>query len=109
MNCRSLLRLAAVALVGASLSGCVFFEGPISRQMEKSPNFKDGYSDGCATASTQRANYRERTNMVRDETLFRTDKAYRAGWSAGYTGCRPVTGPQAPRSGPVADPQPGAY
>ena len=86
----------------------MFFEGPISRQMEHSPSFKDGYSDGCATASTKSANFNE-TNTVRDDSLFKTDKAYRAGWSAGYTGCRPIVGPDEPQNGPIADPYPGSH
>lgn len=87
------------------LTGCVFFEGPVSRQMERSPNFKAGYSDGCATASSQTANFRQHT-VVKDQALFQTDKAYRAGWSAGYTGCRPIEANQGPQSGPIPDPYP---
>ncbi len=109
MNRRALAALATLALLAQGLSACVFFEGPVSRQMEKSPNFKDGYSDGCQTASTTRASYRDKYNVVRDDTLFKTDKAYRAGWSAGYTGCRPSVGMPEPQSGPVADPQPGVH
>lgn len=109
MNRRTLAACATLVLLAQGLSACVFFEGPVSRAEEKSPNFKDGYSDGCATASTSRASYRERNNMVRDETLFKTDKAYRAGWSAGYTGCRPSFGMPEPQNGPVADPQPGVH
>jgi hypothetical protein len=101
----NLLRSALFAAALPALCGCIFFEGPISRQMEKSPNFKSGYSDGCATVSSKSANYREQTDF-RDQALFRTDKAYRAGWSAGYTGCRPVLGNEEPRNGPVADPYP---
>jgi len=101
----NLFRSALFAAALPALCGCIFFEGPISRQMEKSPNFKSGYSDGCATVSSKSANYREQTDF-RDQALFRTDKAYRAGWSAGYTGCRPVLGNEEPRNGPVADPYP---
>ena len=100
---RICLFLAVLPLVSA----CVFFEGPISRKMEKSPNFKSGYSDGCATASGGTANFREQPD-VRDLALFRTDKAYRAGWSAGYTACRqPNALAAAPdQRGPIADPYP---
>lgn len=108
MTVRTAARLAAIALVGVALSGCVVFESRADRELEKTPNFKDGYSDGCATASTKAANYNE-SNMVRDETLFKTDRAYRTGWSAGYSGCRPIVGPQQPENGPVADPSPGAH
>ena len=97
--------LAAFALVPL-LSACVFLEGPVSRQEEKSPNFKSGYDDGCATASTVSANMRKQSD-VRDMALFRTDKAYRAGWSAGYTACRPANERMTtPNEGPIADPYP---
>lgn len=106
LSMRSRLALLAFSVgVLPLLSACVFFEGPVSRQMEHSPNFKAGYSDGCATASSQTANYREH-NVVKDQALFQTDKAYKAGWSAGYTGCRPILGNEQPQNGPVADPYP---
>jgi hypothetical protein len=98
---RICLLLAALPV----LSGCIFFEGPVNRKLEKSPNFKAGYSDGCATVSGGTANFREHSD-VRDQALFRTDKAYRAGWSAGYTACRPVNAASTPQSGPIADPYP---
>lgn len=73
--------------------------------MQKSPSFKEGYSDGCATAGGQPANMRETTD-IRDKALAKTDKAYRAGWSAGYTACRPVNAVSTPQSGPIPDPYP---
>jgi len=106
MNARRLTnRFCLFLAVLPVLSACVFFEGPISRKMEKSPNFKAGYSDGCATVSGGTANFREQSD-VRDKALFSTDKAYRAGWSAGYTACRPVNAASTPQSGPIADPYP---
>lgn len=102
---RTLQRFLLLATALPLLSGCIFFQGSVSRQMQKSPNFKEGYSDGCATAGGQPANMRETTD-IRDRALFRTDKAYRAGWSAGYTACRPVNAPTSPQSGPIADPYP---
>jgi hypothetical protein len=102
-------RLGSLAFAIAALpflSGCVFFEGPVSRQMEKSPDFKAGYSDGCATSSSQSANYRREQTVVKDQALFKTDKAYRAGWSAGYTGCRPMTANDETKRGPIPDPYP---
>jgi hypothetical protein len=100
------MRLSTLALCAFALplvSGCIFFESSAYRQMEKSPNFKQGYSDGCGTVSSKSANFREQTDL-RDKALFQTDKAYRAGWSAGYTGCRPILGNEEPQNGPVADP-----
>jgi hypothetical protein len=98
-------RLALLALALPLLSGCIFFESPVTRQMQKSPNFKEGYSDGCATAGGQPANMRATTD-IRDKALFRSDKAYRAGWSAGFTACRPINAVSTPQSGPIPDPYP---
>jgi hypothetical protein len=95
----------ALIVVCPLLTGCIFFESAADRQMEKSANYKQGYSDGCATVSSKSANFREQ-NDYRDRALFRTDKAYRAGWSAGYTACRPALGYQEPQKGPIPDPYP---
>jgi hypothetical protein len=104
---RNLRFLAVILLASPLLAGCIFFEGSISRQMERSPSFKSGYSDGCSTVSSSSANYREEQKVYKDESAYKTDKAYRAGWSAGYVGCRPDLGQtEQPRSGPIADPYP---
>jgi hypothetical protein len=99
-------RLALLVLAAPLLTGCMIFESRADKQMEKSPNFKDGYSDGCATASGGSADMRDQAD-VRDKALFRSDKAYRMGWSAGYTACRQANGSNVPtQSGPIADPYP---
>ena len=108
MTLRAAFSLSLVLALSTALSGCVIFESRQDRALEKTAEFKDGYSDGCATASTKAANYAE-SNMVRDDTLFRTNRAYRQGWSAGYAGCRPIVGPPQPQNGPVADPTPGGH
>jgi len=99
-------RLGLIAFALPFVSGCVFFENPEDREIEKSPNFKSGYSDGCASANMVSANMREQSD-VRDQALFRSDRAYRTGWSAGYTACRPANlqMPE-PNQGPIADPYP---
>ena len=67
------------------LCGCIFFEGPAERAMRNDPNFKAGYSDGCASANARGTNYRGDT--VRDDAAYETSRPYRAGWSAGYSTC----------------------
>ena len=89
-----------------SLSACAIFESRASRALESTPNFKDGYDDGCATASTKSASYAAQGSMVRDQELFRTDKAYRTGWSSGYSACRPAFTSNEPQRGPIPDPNP---
>ena len=44
-----------------------------------SPAFKQGYTDGCASA---------RGSMRRDEARFRSDNDYMMGWSDGSSVCR---------------------
>jgi hypothetical protein len=77
-------RLLAVAL-SLALSGCIFFETPRQRAMRNDPNFKAGYSDGCASANARGTNYRG--DQVRDDAAYQSSAPYRAGWSAGLTNC----------------------
>src|SRR4051794_33696304 len=68
------------------LAGCGLFPNAQERAVQKSPNFRAGYSDGCAAASTTGANYRE--GAYRDEAMYKTSAAYRAGWGNGFSVCR---------------------
>jgi hypothetical protein len=43
------------------------------------PEFRAGYSDGCASVNAARR---------RDETRFKTDANYAQGWRDGYDACR---------------------
>ena len=103
-----LLRLGALAGL-VVLSGC---ESAADRALRKSPNFKAGYSDGCASAGTQGANPRD-TAPVRDEEAFRANKAYRAGWGTGFNACRSYQPsgnmPPPPGQGPIPDPYSRRY
>ena len=82
MNLKPLL---AVAL-SLSLTGCIFFETSRERAMRNDPNFKAGYSDGCASANAQGTDLR-RGDVVRDESAYAMNKPYRAGWAAGHAAC----------------------
>lgn len=96
-------RLAALALLLA-LPGCA---SRADRAMRNSPDFKAGYSDGCASASTQGANKRA-SDLVRDEAAYRTNRAYHAGWGTGFNACRSYQPsgnmPPPPGQGPIPDP-----
>jgi len=81
---RKISAAGALALAFA-LSGCIFFETPAERAMRNDPNFKAGYSDGCASGNARGTNYAG--DKVRDEAAYETSKPYRAGWSAGYSTC----------------------
>lgn len=83
---RHLLRLAGLALTGASalaLSACVTGEDAAG------PNYPAGFADGCRTAEAQQASFRSET--FRDKVLFDSDGSYRVGWRAGYLNCDRVT------------------
>src|SRR5271166_3241484 len=89
MNRKAAARLVALSLCLPGLSACALMEGPQNRAIERSPNFKDGYSDGCETANARSVNPNEE-NVYRDEALYRSDRAYKTGWGAGYTACAPA-------------------
>lgn len=96
-------RMAALAVLLA-LMGC---ESAADRAMKRTPDFRAGYSDGCASAGTQGANPRD-TAPMRDEAAYRTNRAYRTGWGTGFNGCRTYQPggnmPPPPGQGPIADP-----
>jgi hypothetical protein len=101
---RILPRFAALAMVLALL-GC---ESAADRALKRSPDFKAGYSDGCASAGTQGANMRD-TEPVRDEESYRSNRAYRTGWGTGFNACRSYQPsgnmPPLPGQGPIPDPR----
>jgi len=105
---RKSARIFVVAVAALSLAGCgIFFPSARQRAEKNSPGFKNGYSDGCASAAARGANYRE--PLVRDEAAYGSDKAYRAGWASGLTNCRTATtvNPATPGVGPIPDNNPG--
>jgi hypothetical protein len=85
MTGSNLLRASLACILAVSLSGCIFFETRAQRAMRSDPNFKVGYSDGCASANARGTSYVG--NQVRDDALFKTSQPYRAGWSNGYSVC----------------------
>lgn len=65
-----------------------------------SPDFKAGYSDGCASANTQGGANKREDSLIRDEAAYRGNKDYRSGWGRGYGACRATSAPSAPGGGP---------
>jgi hypothetical protein len=86
------MRRLLALLFAAALAGCVLFPGREDRALQKNPNFRQGYEDGCAAASTAGANPREQ-QPYRDEALYASDAAYRSGWGNGFSVCRGNTAP----------------
>ncbi len=76
---------ALAVLLSLTLAGCIFFETPRQRAMRNDPNFRAGYSDGCASANARGSNVRGDT--VRDDAAYAASQPYRAGWSAGFSSC----------------------
>lgn len=105
---RHVTRFALLTLLSA-LSAC---ESASDRALRKSPDFKAGYSDGCASAGTQGANMRD-TSPQRDEEAYRANPAYRTGWGTGFNACRGYQPsgnmPPPPGQGPIPDPNPHPF
>lgn len=85
-------RTILIVLFAAPLAGCMLFVGPEERALQKNPNFREGYEDGCAAAGGG-ANPREQP--YRDDALYNSDAAYRSGWNDGLSVCRSQTNPPA--------------
>jgi hypothetical protein len=98
-------RLSLVILSALLLTGCMFFETKQVRTLRHEPNFRAGYNDGCATATNEGANMR-RGDMIRDDALYETDKAYRVGWANGHSACTRLAPPNQ-STGVLPDANPG--
>jgi hypothetical protein len=92
------MRLAAVICL-LLLAGCT---SAADRATRNSPDFKAGYSDGCASAGLQGANPRD-TGLTRDDGAYRANPAYHSGWGEGFGACRAMAAPQS--TGPLAMPR----
>lgn len=94
-----------VLMLATLLGGCIFFESKAERNIRQQPNYRNGYDDGCASANAEGANMRH-GDIVRDTSLYETDKAYRVGWAQGHNACRRMA-PTGQSQGPLPDVQPG--
>ncbi|HWC62750.1 MAG TPA: hypothetical protein VG501_03945 [Rhizomicrobium sp.] len=72
--------------------------------MRNSPEYRAGYSDGCASANLEGANKRD-TGLNRDEAAYRNNPAYHSGWGAGFGACRAMSAPVSPAGDPLAMPR----
>jgi len=90
------------------LSACGLFPSAQERAEARTPDYKQGYSDGCAAANTTGVDPIK--SPYRDKQLYQTSHAYRAGWSSGFSTCRnPSTGttPESPLDNRLMNPSPG--
>jgi hypothetical protein len=102
---RASLLLFTLALL--STAGCAVFGNSEDRALQKNPNFREGYEDGCAAATNQGADLRDRP--VGDQQLLAKDEAYRKGWNTGFHTCRrsDLEPNAAPGDNPLKLPGPG--
>jgi hypothetical protein len=91
------LRCPLLAAILLTTAACSMFGNAEDEKVRHSPNFQQGYEDGCASANQQGADFRDR--QVKDPTLYKTDDAYRAGWSNGFSSCRTTTTPNGTQPG----------
>jgi hypothetical protein len=94
----ALIRGKTTAMRACVMILCLPLLGCASSAESRSPDFKAGYSDGCASANLQGADKRD-SSLTRDDAAYQTNKAYRAGWGSGLGACRRMDEPQTPASG----------
>jgi hypothetical protein len=89
-----------------STAACAVFSSA-DRAVQKDPNFREGYEDGCAAATSHGSDLRDRP--VGDQPRLAKDDAYRKGWNSGFQNCRrSELEPNAmPGDNPIAVPGPG--
>jgi hypothetical protein len=74
--------LAVVLFVG----GCAYFGG--GEPLEDA-SYQSGYGPGCNTGQQRQNQFSDYVD--RDETRYKDDRSYRAGWNAGFHACgRPL-------------------
>lgn len=74
-----------LACIGALLVGCAAAPGPESRPPQVnlggySETFKQGYAEGCESASAR--------SQRRNEGRYKTEADYMMGWNDGFSACR---------------------
>ena len=107
-----MFRRVLVLLLILPLAACGLFDSRQTRALRKTPDYKAGYQDGCNSAYGPDANKRHDDTIVRDDTQYKSNKAYRMGWDRGLNACRSTgyTGGALPGtvpSGPIPDQNPG--
>ena len=78
----------AILLIGGILpvlAGCADTGGS---SYANTPEYASGHSDGCWAATSGKK------KATRNEDLYKSSDAYRAGWKAGFNSCRVDSGAQ---------------
>jgi hypothetical protein len=102
-HARNVLVILALFLA----AGCAVFGNDKDRALQKNPNFREGYEDGCAAATNHGADLRDRP--VGDTQLYADNETYREGWSSGFQTCRrsDLEPNATPGENPIRVPGPG--
>ena len=78
-----MMRLILAIYVLALMAGCASQPAPAPQPKVNlsgySPEFRQGYADGCASVNAARK---------RDEARFKSDANYSMGWRDGYSICK---------------------
>jgi hypothetical protein len=100
-------RKVVLALTLLSLAHCAVLGSSTDLTLQKDPNFREGYGDGCAAATSHGSDLRDRP--VGDQQLYVEDEKYRKGWSSGFQTCRrsDIEPNARPGDNPVGVPGPG--
>jgi hypothetical protein len=99
------MRATVSFLIAAACAGLLYgCAGGAGQAARNSPEYRTGYSDGCASANFQGANKRD-TGLARDEAAYRNSPPYHSGWGAGFGACRAMTAPVSPAGDPLAMPR----
>ncbi|HKY18646.1 MAG TPA: hypothetical protein VJL82_06905 [Rhizomicrobium sp.] len=106
------MRPLILILMFLPLTACSLFESKELRTLRRSPDYRAGYQDGCNSAWGPGADKRRDDTIVRDDTQYQKNRAYRMGWNRGLNTCRSTgyTGGALPgtgNSGPFPDMNPG--
>jgi len=83
---RNIGKTALLCLVlSLALAGC----GTFGDDQSEDPDYQTGYSAGCGTGTGYIPG--NSSTVIRDPDMWRTSKAYRAGWKKGFNACRTST------------------
>lgn len=99
--------ILAASIAALTLAACA--GNPKEHALRSNPSFQEGYEDGCAAATDEGSDLRDRPTG--DTTRLETDHAYQSGWSSGIAACRRTDALQGvlPGENPPLVPEPGAH
>lgn len=108
MRARHFVFCTLIVAAGLTVTACGLVGGPADRAVRRSPEFRAGYSDGCAAANAAGTDYRR--GAQKNDTAYRNSRLYRQGWASGLQTCRRGGAKLPGRSNsPLPEPTPGYH